>query len=272
MPVECSDTRGERVWLALLAGSVLLAACAQQTRADLNDEPKPELISAGPAQTQSPYRACKRDDDCTGVGARCEPDKHVCLMRCPSLIIESAQDLTQARYCYEVDGDVRFRSSELQAIGPDDLPYLEKITGNVFSIGGQPIREIVLSALREIGSDAGDSLVEISLDQSHLRRVAFPELRAVHGTVSLFGLYALEELEFPALESVDRVFSLINLPRLTSLVLPAELQSSEPSDFEYLCALPADAISVPADASKLKAVGCCTASAYECDTLQCRCE
>src|SRR5688572_30319545 len=106
MPVECSDKRGERGWLALFAGSVLLAACAQQTRADLHGDSKPEPISAAPLQAQAQHHSCKRDEDCNGVGAHCQPDKHVCVMRCPSLFIESAQDLSQARYCYEVDGDV----------------------------------------------------------------------------------------------------------------------------------------------------------------------
>jgi hypothetical protein len=258
-----------RITFVLVASD--LTACAQ---AALQSAPDAQVFE--PDATQAPTTApgdadhdeCASDDDCQGLAAQCEPRDHVCLVQCPSLEIATRDDLTQARHCREIDGDLRFSTTELDAI---DLPYLERITGNFLSIGGQPIREIELPALREVGTDQGDNLIELSLDASHLQHVSFPKLHRVHGSLSLFGLYSLTTLELPELESVDRMLSLVNLPRLTSLVLPPSVRAGETLDFEYLCALPADTIAADSDTSTHKAIGCCTESSLECDTLLCKC-
>jgi hypothetical protein len=134
------------------------------------------------------------------------------------------------------------------------------------------LRDLELPALREVGTSAVESLVELSLDSGELRRLSFPRLGAVHGTVAVFGLSGLETLEIPKLVAVDRSFSLMNLPRLSALEMSSNLRASETPDFEYLCKLPATSVPLPADVGAFKAVGCCTESALACETQPCNCD
>lgn len=254
------------LYLSLTLASTL-SACTQTTvDPSRRGHATPQLAAA---EHEAPE--CTRDRDCDGIDARCEPDAHVCTVRCPSLLIQAASDLAAARRCNEIDGELRIVVHEPLAIKASDLPYLSRVTGNIFSIGGQPLSEITLSALREVGTDAAPTLIEISLDGDNLRRVSLPQLEVVHGALSIFGLYALKELELPALESVDQL-SLVNLQRLESISLPAgaDIHTTEPLDFEYLCALPAE--SLDADGGVFKAVGCCTESAAECNNTSCHCD
>jgi hypothetical protein len=252
----------------LVLASALLLACARSvpgSGVDAHGE------DAAPLQLKAAAcggSECSRDEDCKGVGAKCEPNAHVCTERCPGLVVRTAADLDAAQRCNEIDGDLRLVVTEPLTIGPRDLPYLTRISGSLFSIGGQPVPEITLSALREVGTEDAQTLIEISLDES-LRRVSMPKLSVVHGALSLFGLYALEELDLPAVTSVDQL-SLINLPKLVALSLPADLPAGALLDFEYLCDLPAEAIEP--DGTVRKAIGCCTESAVQCDYMICNCD
>jgi hypothetical protein len=250
-------------WLA----AAMVASCAVELDGNTGAAVERELRSALEC-------SCESDADCIGVAASCEPTAHVCLMRCPSVIIDSAADLAAARHCREVDGDFVVRSPDLEAIGASALPYLERVTGNLFSIGGKPLRELSLPALREVGTEQAPSLIEIALDTEGLRKVSLPSLTVVHGALAMFGLYALEELELPTLTRVGHNLSLVNLPRLRHLQLAPELRAGKGTQLEFLCSLPVDSVALPADGGTRNALGCCTQSALACEdtAMQCGCE
>jgi hypothetical protein len=187
-------------------------------------------------------------------------------------MVETAMDLQAARHCREIDGNLQFRGQALEAIGADDLPYLERVTGSLISAGGKPMRELTLPALREVGSDASPGLIEIVLDAKNLQRIALPRLQRVRGSIGIFGLYALVELDLGALTRVDDSFVLTTLPRLSSLELSPELQVGKLIQFAFLCSLPSESFAPPAGDRSFEALGCCTESALGCDTLQCTCE
>jgi hypothetical protein len=219
--------------------------------------PRPELdalaaLGSGPG-------ACQRDSECDGVAASCDAIQHVCVMRCPTVVVDGPAALAAAHRCREIEGDLLFRSSELQSIGPDDLPYLERITGSLISVGSKPLRELTLPALRVVGTEQRASLVEIGLDGGELTRVSLPRLRNVHGGLGILGLYGLRELDLGALKRVDETLALTNLPRLDKLSLDQELFVGESLQLEYLCSLPADALELPA-AAQQKGIGCCTST------------
>jgi hypothetical protein len=216
--------------------------------------------------------ACAVDAQCDGVGASCHPDDHVCLLRCPSVVIDDPSDLAAARHCREIDGDLTFRSADLEVVSPDDLPYLERVSGSLFSIGGKAMRELTLPALREVGATGAATLIEIGLDGTHLQRVALPALQVVHGSVSFYGLYALRELDLAALTQVDGMFSLVSLPRLDSVQLAPELDPGGSTEFHSLCDLAPQAIALAfGGGDARKAIGCCTRDALDCDPFSCAC-
>ena len=109
-----------------------------------------------------------------------------------------------------------------------------------------------------------------------LERVSLPELRVVHGTLGIGALGALTELRLGSLESVEGVFGLMNLPQLSRLELPADIAVGERVAFEYLCRIPYAALpmtSASAEAaSRLRMIGCCTESRFECTFAACECE
>jgi hypothetical protein len=83
--------------------SVLAGACASLAPSEADEVP--DGASGGLCvPTSAPADECSSDSDCDGVGASCEPRAHVCLVRCPSLVISSPEALRAARRCREIDG------------------------------------------------------------------------------------------------------------------------------------------------------------------------
>lgn len=251
---------------------LVLAACGggeREARADAGTDTKSVLQAD--ARSGAGEHSCQRDADCDGVAATCDPAEHVCLMRCPGIVLDGPAALAAARRCREIEGDVFLRASTLLTITGDDLPYLERITGSLISAGGKPLRELSLPALRELGTTGTESILEVILDNESLIKVAFPALRVVHGSLGMFGLNALRELDLGALEHVEKSFALTTLPRLTTLTLHPALEVGETLQLQYLCSLPAEMLVAPA--ADVKAVGCCTEQPLACEnTLQCQCQ
>jgi hypothetical protein len=213
---------------------------------------------------------------CDGVAAHCEPTWHVCLMRCPSVIIATQDDLRAARACSEIDGDLVFRSQSIERIAADDLPYLEHVSGSLLAAPSGSLRELALPALQDMGTTGSDDVLEIGFDLASLERVSLPNLQRVHGSLSLVGLGALRRVDLAKLEVVDDALGLLNLPRLSALALPADVRATRLIDFAYLCRLPSHALPDPsfseAASVRLRGVGCCTGDALDCNDATCACE
>jgi hypothetical protein len=245
---QSNRKHGRQLQLCLtFALSALLPACAMSTEAT------PDAPSS--AHIEAPLAG----DAATDTGAQCS-----------SITLETAADVRAARACRVIDGDLRVRGLELEAIGEDDLPNLERVTGSLISEGGKNLRELSLPNLREVGSEDGMDSLQIGLDGSHLRRVALPRLQTVHGGIGVFGLYALEELDLRALDQVDGALVFATMPRLREARLSPDLHVDGGAQLQLLCALPFTSIALP-EGSKVQDVGCCTESSSACDGLQCAC-
>jgi hypothetical protein len=197
-------------------------------------------------------------------------------INCPSLELSTRADLLAARACREVDGDLILSSTDIERIAADDLPYLERVTGSIMLVGSSPLVEISLPALREVGVEPSEDILELGFDAMTLRRISLPALRSVHGTLSIVALGGLETLDLGQLEVVDDAFGLINLPRLAQLDLSARVRAGRLVAFEALCELPVTALpdtsALPAEQKRLQGVGCCTQSASDCPNSICTCQ
>jgi hypothetical protein len=158
---------------------------------------------------------------------------------CPSLAVETAEDLRAARECDEIAGRLVLRSATLERV---ELPRLRRVAGSLISVGSRPLREIELPSLREVGTSGADDLLEIGFDASTLTRIALPALRVIHGSLGIVALGALRELDLSSLEHVEERFGLINLPELDTLLLADGLAADGGSWFELLCGLEPDAL------------------------------
>jgi hypothetical protein len=189
-------------------------------------------------------------------------------VNCPGVELRTRADLLAAHACREIDGNLVLRPSDIERIAADDLPYLERVTGSIILAGSSPLVEISLPALREVGDNPAEHILELGFDAMTLRRISLPALRAVHGSLSIVALGALETLCLGQLEVVDDAFGLINLPRLAQLELSASVRAGRLVDYEELCELPLDGLpdtsALPTERKRVKAVGCCTQSASEC--------
>lgn len=195
--------------------------------------------------------------------------------RCESVIVESEQDLIDARTCREIDGDLVFRAPKLEAVTADSLPYLRRITGSLISAGSRPLREIVLPALREQGTEL-DDLLEIGFDESTLERIELPELERANGSLGIAALGGLHTLDLRSLEVVRGELGLVNLPRLADLRMTDQIRTESGVSYEYLCALPAfdlpDAPGSAGEQPRIRDIGCCTYSATQCESSFCHCD
>jgi hypothetical protein len=194
--------------------------------------------------------------------------------RCESVIIENEQDLIDARLCRQIDGDLVFRAPDLEAVSGDALPDLRRVTGSLISAGSRPLREIVLPALREVGTNR-DDLLEIGFDARALERIELPELRRVNGSLGIVALGGLHTLDLSSLEVVGGEFGIVNLPQLVDLRMPDQIRTEAGVSYEYLCVLPAidlpDAPSSTGEEPRIRDVGCCTYSATQCESSLCVC-
>lgn len=257
-----------------LSMCLVLAACASEAEprdADAGYAPDGLVSRAATVGNEgSDMSGCQRDVQCDGVGATCHPTEHVCLMRCPTVEIDSAAALVAARRCREIDGDLILRDPALQRIGTDYLPYLERISGMLLSAGSKRLQELTLTGLRVVGGDKRLGGVQITLDAEKLEIVSLPRLFAVHGSVVMFGLSGLREIHLGALTRIDDTLALTSLPRLTALLLDPGL-SVGTWQLENLCNLPAESVEGLTGASP-KAVGCCTDQGVQCEQrVPCKC-
>jgi hypothetical protein len=215
---------------------------------------------------------CSSDDDCDGVAANCERSAGLCLMRCPNVMLATQADLRAAQACREIDGDLTVRSMELERI---ELPYLEHVSGSILAVGGSPLVEFALPALREVGTPGSLDIVELGFTTSVLQRVSMPELHTVHGDFSIVAAEGITELHLPELRTVDGAFGLIGLPRLTTLELNEDLKPGRLAAFQSLCSLPFTALNSPSalttEQLSLQDLGCCTASSFACESTLCQC-
>jgi hypothetical protein len=198
------------------------------------------------------------------------------LVRCPSLVIRSREDLDAARRCREIDGKLTFQAQQPLRVTANDLPYLERVTGSVISVGSSPLTEITLPELRDVGAGGADDVLEIGFDQSSLSRISLPELRAVHGGLGIVSLGGLTELELGQLAVVEGDHMLSQLPLLTALTIPSQVHTGKTTDFEYLCMLPLDALpdtsTIATDDKILNGLACCLESSLGCPSHLCQCE
>ena len=136
------------------------------------------------------------------------------------------------------------------------------------------MREIVLPALREVGTNR-DDLLEIGFDATALERIELPELRRVNGALGIVAAGGLHTLDMSSLEVVRGEFGLANLPRLVDLRTPDQLRTEAGVTYEYLCVLPAiDLPDAPVSSGReprIRDVGCCTYSATQCESSFCEC-
>ena len=243
-----------RLWLCLLAP---LCSCA----ATVPSEPAKRSAFVGSEASPSAAAGSALDDGLTS---------------CPSVTIEKPEDLSAARSCREIDGDLIFAPSDTMEIDAAALPFLERVTGSVLTRVPAPVREISLPALGEVGSEGNENALQFVFDRMTLERVSLPSLRVVHGTLGIAALGALEELDLGSLESVDDVFGLMNLPKLAQLELPSDVAVGQRVAFEYLCRIPYDALPATSlgsqEAPRVRMIGCCTESRFECTFAACECE
>jgi len=260
----CRQRRRARVASCLLAP---LFSCAATVT--------PEAEGRAPDRSELAGSEAVRADGPVDAETGNLPEAEV-LSTCPSVTIESAADLIAARRCREIDGDLVFAGREPMDVSADALPFLERVTGSVLTRVPAPLREITLPALREVGTEGSDDALEFVFDRMTLERVSLPNLRAVHGTLGIGALGALTELRLGSLESVDAVFGLMNLPKLTTLELPSDIAVGQRVAFEYLCHIPYDELPPIAtgsnEQSRVRVVGCCTESQFECTFAACECE
>ena len=97
-----------------------------------------------------PGDTCLADTDCGGTEGRCDSATKRCTEVCTSKSMQTPTDVTLARYCREIRGDLNLPgSSTLMTIAATDLPYLRLVTGNITMAGGS-IQSLTLSALTEV--------------------------------------------------------------------------------------------------------------------------
>jgi hypothetical protein len=229
---------------------------------------------AAPSELDSAALGCSDEADCSGIGSSREPSGE-CVVRCPSVVVATHADLQAARHCREIDGDLELRASDFAGIGADDLPYLERVSGSILSVGGSPLEGISLPALREVGTPGAQNIIELGFDASTLQRISLPALETVHGDMAITAAGALTELDAARLTTVDGAFGLINLPHLTSVDLNEDLHAGRLIAFEYLCAMPyaalPDTSDLAAEQKSVRDLGCCTESAFDCQSWLCDC-
>jgi hypothetical protein len=208
-----------------------------------------------------PGDACATDAECRTGGdssATCDATAKVCVRICPSTTIVSQASLDAARYCKEVNGELRIEPN-FTTIDATGFPYLTRVRGPIIAVGGitgiLPIQSITIPNLQTVDGDISFSaLVQMTL-------LSLPRL-ATAGSVGVANNGSLTHLSLPQLRSVTRTFMLyqnrslerVDIGRLTAV---GELR------LQALCRLPwtqVQPISALGATQTIASIGCCNMS------------
>lgn len=269
---------GARRYLALwlCVGAWCSVGCASTVpSADDSSQLQPELGADSAEQEDVDRQDCEPATD-DRMGAGCAEQEAADLTLCAGVTIQTRADLEKIQCCRAIDGDLIFAPTEPLQVAAADLPVLERVSGSILSRSPTQLTEISLPALREVGTEGADNVLEFTFDRSNLKRVWLPRLRVVHGTLGVGALGALTELNLSHLARVDNVFGLTGLPALTKVDLPADVSVGDRVAFDHLChirydELPRTPVSSSDDAL-FHVIGCCTESSFECTAASCECE
>ena len=105
-----------------------------------------------------PGDTCVTDADCKFGGdnsATCEPTAKVCVRVCEAMIIVSQDNLEAARYCKEIDGDLKIEPA-FATLPATALPYLTRVRGSLLALnpfGTPDAISITPGALRTVDGE-----------------------------------------------------------------------------------------------------------------------
>jgi hypothetical protein len=219
---------------------------------------------------------CAADGDCRKGGdgmATCDAASHVCVTICSTTTILSQVNLDAARYCLEIRGDLILEPA-FATIGPDGLPYLASVTGDVTAASVAAVQSVIesvtLPALETIGGDLGFGSLP------NLKLVSLPRLAQVGGALR-FGLTTVQRISLPQLTSVGGDFSFSTGLNALTQVEAGNLSSVGGALTLFaLCRLPwthVQHISTLGTSQTVFDIGCCTTLAsYACVNNICTCE
>jgi hypothetical protein len=222
-----------------------------------------------------PGDVCAADAECKTGGdtsATCDPSAKVCVRVCPSMTIVSQASLDAAKYCKEIDGDLKLEPN-FATIGATGLPHLTRVRGSIVALGGisglLPVTSIVIPNLQTVDGTANFALLP------QLATLNLPRLRTA-GNLSVTTNGKLTHLSLPQLSTVtgDLGFTInitlerVDIERLTMVGGRVSLRG--------LCRLPwtqVQRISTLGATQDILEVGCCNMSTdkFACGGTQCRC-
>jgi hypothetical protein len=218
---------------------------------------------------------CAADGDCRKGGdgmATCDAAGHVCVTVCSTTTILSQVNLDAARYCREIRGDL-ILEPDFATIGPDGLPYLASVTGDVTAASVAAVQSVIesvtLPALETIGGDLGFGSLP------NLKLVSLPRLAQVGGALR-FGLTTVQRISLPQLTSVGGDFSFSTGLNALTQVEAGNLSSVGGALTLFaLCRLPwthVQHMSTLGTSQTVFDIGCCTTLAsYACVNNICTC-
>lgn len=217
-----------------------------------------------------PGDSCLTDADCkTGdPDATCDPSDRVCVTLCGPTTIVGQLHLDAAKFCREIDGDLKIEEPNLATIEATALPYLNTVRGDLFVgnalFGAPAISSITISNLQSVDGDIQVGYL------TNLRLFSLPRLGSA-GALGVVNLPMLVRLSLPQLRSVSGALVLGELMELSQLDLGRLTSVGGELWIGALCKLPwsqVQPVSTLGTAQNLQAVGCCTHTSdlYECLT------
>lgn len=246
----------------------------------------------------TPGSECASSLNCVGADI-CDTTEQRCVTSCAGdRTLTSAADFTNARYCWQIDGNLTV-SPSFATVDTDDLPYLTEVTGSL-SVGGFEsvevtlprlervpgylvssntlLRRLYLPNLNQVGSFLSTG-AGIEIAASSVTIVSMPALTRVYGSLGIGSVPDLATIRLDSLATVAGDLLILGVAS-GNLITTLELGSlDDRSDIsgsitlEQLPNIPWSALSafvLPLNGNEgVISVGCNTVSACNCGNTSC---
>lgn len=177
-----------------------------------------DVCHPGCGTSCQPGDTCATSANCAGPDT-CHATDHVCLASCSGhRELATSAELEDAYYCHTITGDLTINpSAGVTTIGPDRLPYLERVGGFLRLSAGLAVTSFTLPELTEIGAyfaSAQNMVGEISLP----KLVTIGTFGVPDNTLEIV-LATTNVIDMPLLETVYGHVNIGNSPGLATIDL-----------------------------------------------------